>query len=120
MPSYANGTPPHWNESDSFRETALTCIDDPEDREAIRRVGRLIYDMSLEVTHELGGDTSITRAELRAALADLRYLQGYLAMIDRESEESSLEADDNALAVSAGKLAGRVAAIVQAIEEELR
>jgi hypothetical protein len=74
------------------------------------------------VTHELGGGqtSSITRVEMTAALADLCYLQGYLGMIHRSAEESSLEAADNALAVAAGKLAGRVATIVQAIEEELR
>jgi hypothetical protein len=85
-------------------------------------VGRLIYDMSLEVTHELGTGqaSSVTRAEMAAALADLRYLEGYLGMVHRSAEESSLEAADNALASAAGKLAGRVAAIVQAIEEELR
>jgi len=124
MPDRHESIPPPWNESDSFRETGLICIDDPEDREALRRVSRLIFDMSLEVSHELGvsheleGD-SMTRAELRAAVADLRYLEGYLATVLRESEESSLPAADNALSVFAGKMARQVGAIAQAIEEEL-
>lgn len=66
MQSLPKSTPPPWNESDAFRETALTAIDDPDDKEAIRRVGRLIYDMSLEVTQEVGGESSVTRTELRA------------------------------------------------------
>jgi hypothetical protein len=120
MPSYPNGTPPPWNEADSFRETGLIGIDDPEDREAVRRVSRLIFDMSLEVTREVKGESSVTRAEMRAALADLRYLEGYLVMVGREAEESSLPAADNALAVFAGKLAGQLGAIAQAIERELQ
>src|SRR5262249_19530309 len=113
-------TPPDWNEADSYRETGLLCIDDPEDREAIRRVGRLIFDMSLELTHEVGGDQSMTRAELRAVMVDLRHSAGYLAMVHPESEESDLDAEDHGLSLFAGKLAGRVAAIADAIEEQLQ
>jgi hypothetical protein len=119
MPSYANGTPPPWNESDSFYETTLLWIDDAEDREALRRVGRLIHDLALEATHELGGEPSMTRAELRAAVADLRHLEGFLAMVGREAEESTLEPDDDALAHFAGRLAGQVGSLAAAIERTL-
>jgi hypothetical protein len=119
MQGSPQSTPPPWNESDSFRETGLICIDDPDDREAIRRVSRLIYDMSLEVTREPGGDSTVARGELRAAQADLRYLEGYLISVGQESEHSSLEPDEDRLAQFAGKLAGRVGALVASIEEEL-
>jgi hypothetical protein len=50
MPSYRQCTapPPPWNGADSFRETTLICIDDPAYREALRQVGRMIYDMAIE------------------------------------------------------------------------
>jgi hypothetical protein len=112
-------TPPPWNEADSFRETTLQYIDDPSDREALRHAGRVIYDLAVEASHELGGDRSVTRAEVRAALADLRYLEGYLALIGRSAEECSLDESDDALARFAGRLVGQVGAIVQAIEGRL-
>ncbi|HLW79226.1 MAG TPA: hypothetical protein VKU44_06465 [Terriglobia bacterium] len=119
MPSYADVTPPPWNESDSFRETALQLFDRAEDREALRQVGRVLYDLAVETTRELGGESSITRAELRAIAADLRYTGGYCAMVGRSAQESSLEAADDKLARFAGKLGRRVGVLVQKIEERL-
>jgi hypothetical protein len=110
---------PPWNESDSFRETTLQLFDDPDDRAAVRRLGQVLYDLAVEASRDLGGESSVTRAELRAIAADLRYTSGYCAMVGRSAYESSLPAADNALAVFAGKLAGQVGAIAQAIEGEL-
>jgi hypothetical protein len=93
-----------------------------EDREALRRVGRLIYDLALDATQTEPsdpGESSMTRAELRAATADLRHLEGYLASLGREAEESSLEPDDDALAHFAGRLAGQVGSPAAAIERTL-
>jgi hypothetical protein len=117
--------PEEWNESDSFRETTLQNFDDPEDREAIRRVGRLLYDLAVETSQDLGtspepeGDPSLTRAELRAIAADLRYLAGYCAMVGRMAEDFTLERAENALAHFAGDLSGKVGALVGLIEEAL-
>src|ERR1700680_1831628 len=135
MPSYANGTPPPWTEGESFRETTLHLIDDPADREAFRHAGRVLYDLAVEGTREVGttpADPSITRAELRAVAADLRYTGGYCAAIRRSgqgcslaaargraAEECSLDADDEELARFAGKLAGQVGALVDKIDRRL-
>ncbi len=109
-----------WNESDSFRETTLQNFANPADREALRRVGRILYMLALETQqHGLPDEPSSTRAELRAIVADLRYLAGYLAMVGRMAHESSLPAPDEALAGFAGGLAGRVGAIAEAIEKKL-
>lgn len=118
MPSWQELTPPDWNEADSFRETTLIYIASPEDREALRQVGRLVYDLATEAGSG-PADPSTTRAELHAALADLRSLQGFLATILRESEESSLDAEEQALSVFAGQQAARVGAIADAIEGRL-
>src|ERR1700686_3515823 len=113
MPSCANGTPPPWTEGESFRETTLHLIDDPGDREAFRHAGRVLYDMAVEATREVGttpADPSITRAELRAAAADLRYAGGSLLnVIRRSADECSLDADEEKLARFAGKLSRQVA-----------
>jgi|ERR1700674_2740882 len=123
MPSCANGTPPPWTEGESFRETTLHLIDDPADREAFRHAGRVLYDLAVEATREVGttpAEPSITRAELRAVAADLRYTGGYLLdVIRRSAELCSLDAEDEKLARFAGKLAGRVGALAEKIDRRL-
>ena len=123
MQGSPQSTPPPWNESDSVRETTLQLLDDPEDREAVRRAGQVLYDLAVVVTRENGsipGDPSVTRAELRAVAADLRYTGGYLLrVIRRSAEDCSLEREDDKLARFAGKLAGRVGALVEKIERRL-
>jgi hypothetical protein len=122
MPSLPQSTPPPWEESDSFRETTLHLLDDPEDRDAMRRAGRVLYDLAVVVSRELGTtpeDPSITHAELRAVAADLRYTGGYLRSIRRSAEECSLEAPEEALALFAGRLARRVDALVEKIERRV-
>jgi hypothetical protein len=123
MRGSAQSTPPPWEESDSFRETTLQLLDDPEDREAVRRAGRVLYDLAVVVTREVGmtpADPSVASAELRAVAADLRYTGGYLLHVIRSSAEScSLDAEEEALAHFAGKLAGRLGKLVEKIEEKL-
>jgi hypothetical protein len=89
---------PPWNESDSFRETTLHLFDDPADREAVRNMGRVLYDLAVDTSRDLGGESSVTRAELRAIAADLRHTGGYCAMVRRSAEECSLDESDDALA----------------------
>jgi hypothetical protein len=119
MPSYAKSTPPPWNESDSFRETTLQLFD-PPDREAVRRLGQVLYDLAVFADREEDDEESVTRAELRAVAVDLRYTGGYLLnMIARSAEECSLDAADDKLARFAGKIGRQVGALVESIEERL-
>jgi hypothetical protein len=112
-------TPPSWVEADSIRETTLYLFDHRRDRTALRRVGRLLKDLALEGPRE-PGEESETRAELRAAAADLRYIGGYLFNVIRRSADwCSLDADDEKLARFAGKLSRQVAALVDKIERRL-
>src|SRR5579863_8046438 len=117
------GGPDHpWDESESFRETTLQYIADLEDRAALRRVGRMLYDMALETARDSSQSLvapSTTRSDLEAIVADLRYLEGYSAMVGRASSELSLPSSDDALARFAGKLARRVGALVRSVEERL-
>jgi hypothetical protein len=83
----------------------------------------VLYDLAVVVTQENGmspADRSVAEAELRAVAADLRYAGGYLLHVIRESAEScSLDAEEEALARFAGKLARRVGALVEKIERRL-
>jgi hypothetical protein len=111
---------PPWNESDSFRETTLQLFDDP-DRAAVRRLGQVLYDLAVFASREQGGsEESVTRTELRAVAADLRYTGGYLLhQIARSAVVCSLDESDERLARFAGKVGRRVTALVESIEERL-
>ncbi len=112
-------TSPLWNESASFRETMLVFVDDPAAREAVREAGRVLYDLAVEASRGISEAGSATRAELRAAQADLRYLHGYLDSIGNEGEVSSLSTHDAILSRFAGRLAIQVASLDAAIERRL-
>ena len=114
-------TPKPWNEADTIRETTLLVIDDEAEREALRRVGRLLYGLAVEVTRlpDIGDGESIAHSELRAAAAELRFLEGFLAMVGRAREESSLPDDEEALSRFAGRMARKGGALAERIEERL-
>ena len=116
--------PPPWNESDSIRETLLINFPDPADREAVRHVGRMLYDLALAAADSAQrpapDELSSTHSEMRAVVADLRYIEGYLGMVGRSADESSLRAMDEALARYGGKVARRVGAVAAAIEGEVQ
>ena len=60
-----------------FRETFLVSFTTVGDAEAFRTVGRLLFDMTVEFREYLPV-VELPRRELRAALAELRHLEGYL------------------------------------------
>jgi len=85
----------------------------------VRHAGRVLHDLALEATRE-PGEESATRAELRAAAADLRHTGGYLVQVIRRSAvECSFDEEDERLARFAGKMGRRVGALVEKIEERL-
>jgi hypothetical protein len=76
----------------------------------------VIFDSNLGLDRE----RSITRAELRAVAADLRFTAGYLRhTIWRSAEDCDLGPEDDELARFAGKLADRVGELVLKIERRL-
>lgn len=120
MSSYPDVTAPPWIEGDSIRETTLQFFEDPAEKEGLRQVGRVLYRLGTEASRDMGDESSVTRAELRAVAADLRYTGGYLLHVIRRSAEwCSLDAADERLARFAGKLAGQVGALVEKIERRL-
>jgi hypothetical protein len=112
--------PDGWDESAAFRETTLHHFTEPGHGEAIRAFGVLLHDMALEcapVWPTSPGDG--TAVQLRAAAADLRHLQGYLAHAGSDRHVSSLSPEETRLADLAEKLAAEVARIAETIEQAL-
>jgi hypothetical protein len=113
-------TPPGWEESSGFRETFLFHFATPKDAEALRHLGRMLHESSLEMAR-YGPVTpeSATREEVRAVAADLRHAQGFLAAVARSQEEAALPPADAALAALAARQALAVAAAALALEQAL-
>jgi hypothetical protein len=112
--------PAEWEEHEGFRETLLLHVTESKANVALRNLGAVLFDMALECAHswphQPEGDT---RAELRAALADLRHLEGFLTALGQEHIVSSLEDEDAALSRFAARQAIAVGRIADRIEEEL-
>lgn len=112
--------PAQWEEHEGFRETLLLHFTDPEANTTLRRLGDLFLTLSLECApswpHHPEGET---RSELRAALADLRHLEGFLSGVGQEHVVSSLGDDDDALSRFAARQAQKVARIAEEIEQAI-
>jgi hypothetical protein len=95
-----------WEDHPAFRFTFLLHFTQPGDREALEYVGRLLYDGALECANKWPDwKESPTRAELRAVLADLRHIEGFLLSIAAERQHTSLSPEDEQLAFLAGEYA---------------
>jgi hypothetical protein len=112
--------PADWEEHQGFRETLLRHYTAPEANETLRRFGSLLFNQALECAedwpHHPEGET---RSELRAALADLRHLEGFLSSVGKEHVLSSLTPENEALSRFAEQQALEVRHLADRIEEEL-
>lgn len=109
--------PDSWEDYPVFRETFLMYFTEPPANAALRTVGRLFHDLVLEYYHHFPEwPEGTTATELRAALADLRHLEGYFAAVGREHTEASLTETDIALSRLAAREAGELARIAAEIE----
>jgi hypothetical protein len=112
--------PASWEKGEGFRETLLLYYTDPAANETLRRLGEFFYNASLACApswpYQPEGET---RSELRAALADLRHIEGFLASVGREHELSSLSPLDEALSEFAERQALELSRIADGIEAAL-
>src|SRR4051812_15841629 len=112
--------PAAWEDYPAFRETFLMYFTPPGYAAALRTVGEMLHTMILESYDPwLGWPESSTRTEMRAALADLRHLQGFLASVGREKELSSLDPEDAYLSNTAARLSRQIKHAADGIEREL-
>jgi len=110
--------PAQWEEHEGFRETLLRHFTDPQANATLRSLRDLLLTLSLECAsswpHYPEGET---HSELRAALADLRHLEGFLSGVGREHVISSLTEDDDALSRFAARQAQKLSRIAEEIEQ---
>jgi len=112
--------PAAWEDFAVFRETFLMYLTPPGYAAALRKVGEMLLTMILENYNPWPGwPESSTRTELRAAVADLRHLEGFLGAVGREHAISSLTEADARLSRFAARQAAEVARIADRIETEL-
>jgi hypothetical protein len=112
--------PAAWEDFPAFRETFLMYFTPPGYAAALRTVGEMLHTMILENYRPWPGwPESSTRTEMRAALADLRHLQGFLGSVGREREVSSLDPEDAYLSNIAARLARQIGHAADGIEREL-
>jgi hypothetical protein len=112
--------PAAWEDFAVFRETFLMYLTPPDYAAALRKVGEMLFTMILENYDPWPGwPESSTRTELRAALADLRHLEGFLGAVGREHVVSSLGKEDDRLSRFAARQAAEVAKIAHRIDAEL-
>jgi hypothetical protein len=112
--------PETWERFPAFRETFLMYVTPTGYAEAIRTTGEMLYSLMLEAPATWPGwAESSTRTEMRAAAADLRHLQGFLASVGRERQTSSLDPEDAYLSNVAARLARQIGHAAEGIEREL-
>lgn len=110
--------PSNWEEHEGFRETLLLHYADPEANEVLRGLGRLLFNQALERTDQgPARPESLTRSELRAALADLRFVEGFLGAVGQGHVVSSLSSDDTTLSRFAAGQALKLSRIADEIEQ---
>jgi len=105
---------------EGFRETTLATFTDPDDNRALRRLGDLLYNMALEYRHHWPREPDLYFLhQTRAAVADLRHLQGYLSLLGREHQASELSARETRLSRFCAKAALQVKKIADSLEREV-
>lgn len=109
--------PENWESFQGFRETFLLHFPGAEVNAAFRTIATLVYDLILETpTLQPAPPEGYVRAHLRAAIADLRFLQGHLHAL---AEDTSPAPEDEPLCRAAGTRAILLKRITDDLEEQL-
>ena len=112
--------PTAWEDFPVFRESFLMFISEPAFNVSLRTAGEHFFRMLLEHYDRWPAwPESSTRTELRAAVADLRHLQGFLASIGKERRLSSLDPGDAKLSKHASQVARLLKQVGDTIERKL-
>src|SRR6185295_16710472 len=114
--------PPHfdpmeWEDFAVFRETFLSYFTLPEHAAALRVVGKLLFDMTLAASEKWPEQAEgWLRGELRAVVADLRHLEGFLVTL---TESPSADPYEGALHRTAVLMSRKLASVAEQIEDKL-
>ena len=111
--------PARWEDFNGYRETFLLYFPDPVANAALRRCADLYYQLILESPLVMPEQPEgWVRSQIRAAVADLRFLQGFLASLGEEAEASHTPHEEH-LCRFAGKRAKVIARAADEIEKQL-
>lgn len=113
--------PARWEDFEGFRESFLVYFTRPDANASLRTVATLIYDLVLDSGTVLMPDhpEGWARSQVRAVLADLRFLQGFLDSLTKEAEGASLPPYEEHLYRFAGKRSAVLGHMANEIEEQL-
>jgi hypothetical protein len=114
----SSATPAGWRELSGFRETCLLHLES-DDARALRAAGAVLHRLALDGPNPWPGPGSALVLQARAILADLRYAQGYLAMMGDERRAADLPAAEEELAQAAEQAAHDLASLTQTLETGL-
>lgn len=102
---------------EGWRETTLAVFTDAKANATIRNMADFIYTVCLEYSRYWPTEPEGSfRHQCRAAVADLRHLQGYLAMLDQARVDASLTEESERISAVCGRLSPRVKKIADALE----
>jgi hypothetical protein len=112
--------PARWEDFEGFRETFLLNFTDPSQNATLRSLSRMLYHLILETAHLMPvPEEGWLRLHLRAAVADLRFLQGFLAFLGDERRNVALPEDEDDLCRKVSRKARAVGRIADGIEARL-
>jgi hypothetical protein len=112
--------PESFEDFEGFRETTLAVFTDPAANATLRGLGDLLYALALEYCRHWPVEPEGSfYHQARAAVADLRHLQGYLAHLDRQREEASLSDHEERISEICGSLVPDLRAVADALEVAL-
>jgi hypothetical protein len=112
--------PTAWEDFPVFRESFLMYISEPSFNVALRTAAEHFFAMLLRTYDGWPAwAESSTRTELRAAVADMRHLQGFLASIGQERNLSTLLPGDAKLSKHASRIARLLKQVADTMENKL-
>lgn len=111
--------PARWEDFNGYRETFLLYFPDPTANASLRKAADLYYQLILESPVVMPAPPEgWVRSQIRAALADLRFLQGFLASLGDEADTSNTPHEEH-LCRFAGKRAEVIGKAADEIEAQL-
>jgi len=112
--------PEHWEDFPAFRETFLVYFPQARANGRIRGFGDLLFEMVIETWGQWPDHPEgIFPAELTAAVADMRHLQGAMASWCGPAFSSSSEHEIR-LAAAGAHVSGEIGKLADRLETELR
>jgi hypothetical protein len=110
--------PSRFEDFPAFRESFLICVSDPRANNTLRAFGKLLHELVLGAWRDWPVQREgIFRASLRAAVADLRHVQGSLA--ENTGPDSVAEPDEAHLAKIGAHVARGLEVLADRLELEL-